>query len=144
LPQQAERVMQLAAALTRLPANARLPLLDLVIPALRQLPVAERAAMLLQFERMIASDSRVSLNEFVLQTVLVRRLAAQANRAVAVIYFCVTELKEECLVLFSLMADVAAALLLQPAPSLFIRAADHSPQRFLSENDLIAALALNY
>jgi Zn-dependent protease with chaperone function len=144
LPQQAERVMQLAAALTRLPANARLPLLDLVIPALRQLPLAERAAMLLQFERMIASDSRVSLNEFVLQTVLVRRLAAQANRAVAVKYSSVTELKKECLVLFSLIAHVAAPLLRRPAPSLFIRAADHSPQLFLSENDLIAVAALTY
>lgn len=144
LPQQVAQVEQLAAAIARLPANARLPLLDLVIPALRQLPLADRAAMLAQFERMIASDHRVSLNEFVLQTVLVRRLAAQANRAVAVKYSAVSELKQECLVLFSLVAHVAAPLLQQPAPLLFIRAADFSPHLFLSENDLLVVASLNY
>lgn len=144
LPQQVAQVEQLAAAIARLPANSHLPLLDLVIPALRQLSIADRAAMLAQFERMIASDSRVSLNEFVLQTVLVRRLAAQANRAVAVKYFAVTELKQECLVLFSLIAHVAAPLLQQPASSLFIRAADFSPHLFLSETDLMTVASLNY
>lgn len=144
LPKQADQVINLAAAITRLPANARLPLLDLVVPALRQLPMADRDAMLAQFQRMIASDHRVSFNEFVLQTVLVRRLAAQANRAVHVKYSVVTELKPECHVLFSLVAHVAASLLQHPAHSLFMRAADFSPHLFLCEKDLIAISALSY
>ncbi len=144
LPQQADRVIKLAVAIARLPANGRLPLLDLMMPALRQLPIADREAMLAQFQRMIASDHRVSLNEFVLQTVLARRLAVQANRAVRVKYFAVTELKPECHVLFSLVAHVAAPLLQQPAQSLFIRAADFSPHLFLSEKDLIAIASLSY
>jgi len=144
LPQQADCVLKLAAAIARLPVNARLPLLDPMTPALRQLPIADREAMLAQVQRMIASDKRVSLNEFVLQTVLVRRLAAQANRAVHVKYSAVTELKPECHVLFSLVAHVAAPLLRQPAQLLFMRAADFSPQLFLSEKDLIAIAALSY
>lgn len=144
LPQHADRVVKLAAAIARLPINAHLPLLDLMMPALRQLPIADREAMLAQFQRMIASDHRVSLNEFVLQTVLVRRLAAQANRAVHVKYSAVTELKPECHVLFALVAHVAAPLLQQPAQSLFVRAADFSPHLFLSEKDLIEIAALSY
>ena len=144
LPHQADRVAKLAAAIARLPANARLPLIDLVAPALRQLSIADRKAMLAQVQRMIASDKRVSLNEFVLQTVLVRRLGAQANRAVHVKYSAVTELKPECHVLFSLVAHVAAPLLHQPAQLLFMRAADFSPHLFLSEKDLIQIAALSY
>lgn len=144
LPQQAAKVTQLAAAVARLPVNARLPLLDLMMPALRQLPIAERDAMLAQFQRMIASDHRVSMNEFVLQTVLVRRLAAQANRAVHVKYFSVTELKSECHVLFSLVAHVAAPLVHLPAKVLFIRAAGLSPHLFLSEEDLVEIAELSY
>ena len=144
LPQQADRVIKLAAAIARLPANARLPLLDLVMPALRQLSMTDRETMLVHFRRMIASDHRVSLNEFVLQTVLVRRLTAQANRAVRVKYFAVTELKPECHVLFSLVAHVAAPLLQQSAQSLFMRAADFSPHLFLAEKDLIEIPSLSY
>ncbi|RBA24392.1 M48 family metallopeptidase [Herminiimonas fonticola] len=144
LPQQAAKVAQFAAAIARLPADARLPLLDLMMPALRQLPITARDAMLAQVQRMIASDQRVSLNEFVLQTVLVRRLAVQANRAVRVKYSAVTELKPECHVLFSLVAHVAAPLLQQSAQSLFIRAADFSPALFLVKTDLIEIAALSY
>lgn len=144
LPGQAAQVMQLATAIKSLPVNARLPLLDLMMPALRQLPMVDRDAMLAHIERMIASDRHVSLNEFVLQTVLVRRLAAQANRAVRVKYSSETELKQECHILFSLVAHVAAPLLKQPATSLLMRAADFSPHLFLSEKDLIGIAELSY
>ncbi len=144
LPQQAAQVVQLATALARLPANARLPLLDLMMPALRHLPVSERTAMLAQFERMVASDRRVSLNEFVLQTVLVRRLAARANRAVQIKYFAAMELRQECCLLFSLVAHIAAPLHKQSAQSLFMRAAASSPALSLSEKDLLDISALSY
>lgn len=144
VPQQVGQVVQLATALARLPANARLPLLDLMMPALRQLPLSERTATLAQFERMIASDQRVSLNEFVLQTVLVRRLAAGANRAIKIKYSAAIELKQECCLLFSLVAYIAAPLRQQTALSLFMRAAACSPALSLSEKDLLALPALSY
>ncbi|MNR79211.1 hypothetical protein D3C72_99180 [compost metagenome] len=144
VPQQAGKVVRLAAAIAKLPDNARLPLLDLSMPALRQLPVTEREAMLAQFARMIASDRRVSLQEFVLQTVLVRRLAVQANRAVKIKYATVNELRPECLVLFSLLAHVAAPLRQQSVTSVFMRAAQASPTLALSEQDVIALADLSY
>ncbi|MNJ88178.1 hypothetical protein D3C87_57150 [compost metagenome] len=144
LPQQVAQVVQLATAVARLPANARLPLLDLMMPALRQLPLGARTTMLTQFERMIASDRRVSLNEFVLQTVLVRRLAARANRAVHIKYSTSLELKQECCLLFSLVAHIAAPLRKQDARSLFIRATGFSPALALTENDLLDIPALSY
>jgi Zn-dependent protease with chaperone function len=144
LPHQMAQIKRLAAAIEQLPENARLPLLDLMMPALRQLARPERDAMLAQFQRMIVSDRRVSLHEFVLQTVLVRRLAAQANRAVRIKYATVSELKAECLLLFSLLAYVAAPLRKETAASLFMRATQASPTLILSESDVLGIDALSY
>ncbi len=83
-PQQAVFVAYLAEAIGRLPPGARLPLLDLAMPALRQLTQTERDRLLLVVGHLIAADQRVTLAEFVLETVLSRRLAAHAGRAVPV------------------------------------------------------------
>lgn len=144
LPQQAGQVTALLLALKQLPGHARLPLLDLAMPALRQLTLAERAPLLANVTRLIAADQRISLDEFVLQTVLTRRLDMHAGRAVPVRFLSLPELQHESAVLFSLTAHVMASLLHQPAVSLFMRAAMACPQLTLSERDLLAAHALDF
>lgn len=143
-PLQAARAEHLAHAINQLPDNARLPLLDLSMPALRQLAIADRTLLLANVDRLIATDRRMTLYEFVLQTVLTRRLDARAGRATPFRFSALTELKAECAILFSLAAHVAAPLLQQSAAALFMRAARTHPQLELSEEDLIVVQALRF
>lgn len=144
LPQQAEQVALLAAAIGQLSPHARLPLLDLAMPALRQLAADERALLLANVDKLIAADQRMSLSEFVLQTVLARRLDMHAGRAVPVKFLSLQELRHECATLFSLAAYVAAPLLQLPAANLFMRSAAACTQLALSEQDLVDVQVLRF
>jgi Zn-dependent protease with chaperone function len=143
-PSHVVRAERLAQAIHQLPNNARLPLLDLSMPALRQLSVGDRALLLANVDRLIAADQRVTLYEFVLQTVLTRRLDARAGRATPFRFSALTELKVECAILFSLAAHVAAPLLRQPAAALFMRGARAYPQLGFAEQDLLAVQSLGF
>ncbi|MDR2673583.1 MAG: M48 family metallopeptidase [Opitutaceae bacterium] len=57
-----------------LPARARLPLLDLALPALRALPPAQIESFLQAVDAFIAADGRTSLAEFALRRVIQRNL----------------------------------------------------------------------
>lgn len=107
VPKQAAIVTYLVDVIDQLPRSARLPLLDLVMPALRQLPQSERDRMLDVVAKEIAADNKVSLAEFVMQTVLDRRLAAHAGRATRVRFHHLRGVKIECAILLSLVAHVA-------------------------------------
>ena len=143
LPRQAEQIIAMAVAIRQLPRNARLPLLDIAMPALRRLPVNAHMDMLDNIHRLINSDQRVTLQEFVLQTVLTRRLDARANRAVPVRYHDLNALRTECLYLFSLVAHVMAKLEKQPAEQAFSRIVEHASLSFVNA-DLLPTSALNF
>ncbi|HYD81622.1 MAG TPA: M48 family metallopeptidase [Paucimonas sp.] len=106
LPKQL--VVYLADTIAQMPKSARLPLLDLAMPALRLLPQHARDELLATADRLIAADNRVTLAEFVLQTVLQRRLDPHAGRAVPVRYATTAAMKEDAAVLLSLVAHLAA------------------------------------
>jgi Zn-dependent protease with chaperone function len=57
-----------------LPARARLPLLDLALPALRALPPAQIESFLQAVDAFIAADGKTSLAEFALRRVIQRNL----------------------------------------------------------------------
>jgi Zn-dependent protease with chaperone function len=113
----------LADTIAGMPKSARLPLLDLAMPALRLLPQPSRDSLLQMADRLIAADNRVTLAEFVLQTVLQRRLAANANRAIPVRYPDVAALERDAVVLLSLAAQVAAKHNNEPAAAAYARGA---------------------
>ncbi len=108
-PQQRALALYLADAVAQMPKSARLPLLDIAMPALRQLAQPARDRMLATVDRLIAADKRVILTEFVLRTVLARRLDPHAGRAVPVKFGSLSPLKHDCSVLLSLVAQVAAS-----------------------------------
>jgi Zn-dependent protease with chaperone function len=142
-PQQSSFVLFLLKAIGQLPDSARLPLLDLAMPALRQLPEAARARLLAIVDRLIAADNRITLAEFVLQTVLTRRLDPHAGRAVPVRFHQLMALREACIVLLSLVAHSAGAATAAPAAA-FMRGAQRCPELGLSPTDLIDAAALGF
>jgi Zn-dependent protease with chaperone function len=166
-PQQAARAADLAQLLERLPKSARLPLLDLAMPALRQLSGAQRSGLLATAGQLVAADQRITLAEFVVQTVLLRRLDAHAGRAVPVRFAQITALRAETALLLSLVAHVAAAKTaeptLEPAPqsiavselpppqpveaealAAFLRGAGHCAELGLTARDFQAAPAIAF
>ena len=73
-PDLVERVAGLAPAVRRLGQGARLPLLDITLPALRELDDEQRQAVYGTAQRLVAADERLDLFEFALLHVLRRQL----------------------------------------------------------------------
>jgi Zn-dependent protease with chaperone function len=67
-------VKRIQATVAELPTRTRLPLVDLAIPALRQLSVGQFQHFRQTVAKLIASDNQLSLFEFSLEKVLMRHL----------------------------------------------------------------------
>ena len=74
-PQLADQVARAATALRTLPPEARLPMIDLALPALRRLSDAQYVELRESVDRLIRADSRIGLFEYTLQRVLMRHMA---------------------------------------------------------------------
>ena len=90
----------------KLPPGARQPLADVAMPALRRLPRAARDALLRTAHLLIAADGRVTVGEFLLFSILKRRLGPEAERAVPVRYASLAALAPDASLVLSLVAAV--------------------------------------
>jgi len=95
---------RLADALAPLGARVRLPALTLALPALKVLPQERRDRFLGLVQQLIAADGKVSLGEFVLQTLLRRYLGPQVKGAPRVKHRDVASVAREAAVVLSLFA----------------------------------------
>ncbi len=127
---QAALVSLLHEAIESMSNSLRFPILDLAMPALKLLSPEQRQQFLGIVARLIAADQRVTQAEFVLQTVLQRRLSPYAGRDVGVKYTQLAQLKEEVALLISLMAVTE----FEPdkAESAFVQAVSSMPEMGLS------------
>jgi Zn-dependent protease with chaperone function len=89
-----------------LPPGVRQPLLDVAMPALRKLPNQARQRVLKLAHLLVVADGRVSVHEFLLFTILKRRLGPDAGRAVPVRYRSVKERAQDAALVLSLVAVV--------------------------------------
>jgi Zn-dependent protease with chaperone function len=78
-----ERTTELADLIRPLGPGVRLPLLDVLLPALQLLPLDRRRAVYKVAQRLIASDDRVDVFELAVYHVLGRHLFDQRNAAAA-------------------------------------------------------------
>lgn len=92
----------------RLPPGARQPLVDVAMPALRKLPAETRSQLLRTAHLLIAADGRVTVPEFLLFTILKRRLGPDAGRAVPVRFAELAPLSRDVGLVLSLVAAVRA------------------------------------
>ena len=76
-PQDFAETLRLVAPVQALPDTHRLPLLDLAMPALRQMSSRQHRAFRAQVEVLMIADRRLSLFEYTLRCVLHRHLDAQ-------------------------------------------------------------------
>ncbi|MES2068955.1 MAG: M48 family metallopeptidase [Pseudomonadota bacterium] len=132
----------LQEAIEKLPRSARLPLLDLAMPALHLLSDQQRLVLLAVVDRLIAADQRTTLAEFVLQTVLGRRLSVQSRRAGAIKYASLAELKAETILLLSLISYVAGET--GSVGQAFLRGAAAVPELGISGQDMLALTKLDF
>lgn len=102
----AAEVQALHATAQQLPPGARLPLLDLAMPTLRKLAPAAGDRLLMLAHTLILADGRMTLAEFLLFTVLRRRIGKDAQRAVPLRYPSVRDLAEDASCVLSLLAHV--------------------------------------
>lgn len=106
--QEIVRLRGLAALTDRLPREARLPLLDLSLPALRTLDPNGYRQLKETVEALTAADGRVSLFEFALRYILLRHLAPRFNpgqqRPTQI--YAVRGVAQECLCVLAAMARV--------------------------------------
>ncbi|MFH1044928.1 MAG: M48 family metallopeptidase [Pseudomonadota bacterium] len=100
-PAQAEKIATEVQGLGKI---ARLPLIALAAPTLKGLAPAQRAAFLLLVQQLIAADRRVTLEEFVLATMLEASLGERAGRAVPVSYRKLEPLAADAQLILSLTA----------------------------------------
>ncbi len=78
----AELAQRYHAQIALLPPGARQPLVDVAMPALRRLPAAAQAKLLRAAHGLVAADGRVTVAEFLLYSILQRRLGPAATRPV--------------------------------------------------------------
>lgn len=139
---QVERAQQLLLEIERMPRSLRLPVLDLAMPALRLLPALQKTQLLAAVNRLILVDHHMTQAEFILQTVLEKRLGPKAGRSVAVRYSNLQELRMQITLLFSLLAqsqpDENAAL------AAFRNAALTVPELNLQDKDLRTSASLDF
>jgi Zn-dependent protease with chaperone function len=102
----ANEVDRLHAAVRQLAPGERLPLLDLAMPALRKLPAAAGDRLLMLSHTLILADGRMTLAEFLLFTVLKRRIGTDAQRPVPLRYTSAADLPDEVATVLSLLAHL--------------------------------------
>lgn len=102
--EDAERVARIAAEVQRLGKIARLPLIALATPTLKSLAQDQRAAFLVLLQQLIEADRRITLEEFVVATMLEAALGERAGRAVPASFRKLEPLAEDARLILSLIA----------------------------------------
>lgn len=102
----AQRVDALHETIQRLPPGLRLPLLDRAGPTLLKLGASVRERLLMIVHGLISADGRITLHEFLLFTVLKRRIGRDANRPAPIRFASLEPLRDEVGLVMSLLASV--------------------------------------
>jgi uncharacterized tellurite resistance protein B-like protein len=105
--QETERLLP---DIAQIAANAKLPLVDLALPGLRQLSPAQYAQFSKAIQALIEADGEIDLFEYVLQKIVLRHLNTQFNgaRKAVVQYYALKPLAPDCSVLLSALAHVGS------------------------------------
>ncbi|MCW8934149.1 MAG: M48 family metallopeptidase [Gammaproteobacteria bacterium] len=90
--------------ITALENFQRLPLFELLLPALKQMETAEKTDFLILCEKLIKSDKRYTLFEFVLLSMLKKNLSPDSGRDIKIKYYSYKSVNKELQLIFSVMA----------------------------------------
>jgi Zn-dependent protease with chaperone function len=111
LAQRAEELscrqtLQMAGQLADLPDQARVPLVDMAMPALKRLSPAQYAAFRDNVEMLVAADGKIDLFEYMIRTTLLHRLDIQfgLSKPVNPRYYAVTPIARPLVTVLSILA----------------------------------------
>jgi len=101
-----ELTVKLAPAIERLDTRARLPLVDMSLPALRSMTKPQYVEFSTAFQDLVRADNRLGLFEWTLHKILLRHLRPQYEKVAAprITYYGLQRLSEPCSVLLSTLA----------------------------------------
>jgi Zn-dependent protease with chaperone function/uncharacterized tellurite resistance protein B-like protein len=105
--QETERLLP---DITPVATNAKLPLVDLALPGLRQLSPTQYQEFSKAIQALIEADGEIDLFEYVLQKIVLRHLDTQFNgaRKNVIQYYALKPLAPDCSVLLSALAHVGS------------------------------------
>jgi Zn-dependent protease with chaperone function len=109
-PAISDRTKSLAAEVAALATHARLPVVNLALPALRQLKTIEYQNFSTTLDWLIDSDGQESLFEFTLRKIIRRHLASQfgETRKATVQFYSMKPLLPDCAVILSALARLGS------------------------------------
>jgi Zn-dependent protease with chaperone function len=105
-PQVFELTLRLVKPISRLDVRARLPLVDMALPALRAMSASQYREFMECFQALVEADRRIALFEWTLQQILLRHLRPQFEpvRRPPIAYYGLQRLGEPISVLLSALA----------------------------------------
>jgi len=105
-PDVFEYTLHLSKPMTQLDARARLPLVDMMLPALRALSPSQYRKFMHCFNELVRADARISLFEWTLHKVLLRHLRPQFEPSgpKPLTYYRLDQMSGPCSVLLSALA----------------------------------------
>ncbi len=104
----AAAIEDLSDLVAQLPARARLPLVNIALPALKRLGEDRRGHFIDRVQKLIEIDRRYTIFEYALLHILRDHLSAVAERAPTVKYFKFEQISTELRILLSVLARVGA------------------------------------
>jgi len=109
-PAVADKVTALFPNVSKTATRARLPLVNIALPALRQLDAGQFRQFSDTLEWLINSDGEVELFEFVIQKIVLRHLDAQFNgpRKAVIQYYTLKPLLPDCTLVLSALANIGS------------------------------------
>jgi hypothetical protein len=99
----------LVATLRGLGPAARLPVLTLALPALRQMDATARGAFLRAVDALVDADHEVTLDEFVVRTILRIQLSPKSQRAERAKYKDIAAVRADMVLLLSTLARAGSS-----------------------------------
>ena len=109
-PKVSQKTIALFPEVSQAARQARLPLVNLTLPALRQLDMGQFSQFSQTLQWLIGSDGKVELFEFVLQKIVLRHLAPKFGQArpTTVQFYTLKPLVPDCAVVLSALANVGS------------------------------------
>jgi Zn-dependent protease with chaperone function len=110
-PEMGDKTAALWSEVAPIAARARLPLVNLALPALRHLRPDEFEQFSQALQWLIESDGQIEIFEFVLQKIVRRQLASQSGetRPPSIQYHTLKPLLSDCSVVLSALANVSSS-----------------------------------
>jgi hypothetical protein len=110
-PEMSDKTATLWPEVTPIATRARLPLVNLALPALRQLRSDEFEQFNQALQWLIHSDGKVEIFEFVLQKIVCRHLASQSGetRPTSIQFHTLKPLLPDCSIVLSALANVSSS-----------------------------------